>query len=290
MQFPKFLLSSIVLLLLIGCSSENDQNNDTLPLTAETRMNVSYGADPQQVYDIYLPAGRTEAKTKVIVLIHGGGWTGGDKTDMQEFIPILQQSHPKHAIVNMNYILATTTIPAFPNQFLDVERVIDKLTAESESLQILPQFGLIGTSAGAHLALQYDYVYDTNNRVKMVCDIVGATDFTDPFYAENPNFQVALGLLVDESAYPNGANYAELISPALQVSAASSPSILFYGNEDPLVPLTNGQTLQTALSNAQITHSFSVYDGGHGDDWSVSSTADLRTKLSAFINTHLAIQ
>ena len=167
---------------------ENEQ-----PLGEETQLNVSYGDNPQQKYDLYLPEGRSSEKTKIIILIHGGGWIDGDKEDMNEYIPILKEKHPNHAIVNINYVLAAPpSTPAFPNQFLDVGKVINKLTQESEELELLPEFGLIGASAGAHIALQYDYVYDTDDKVKMICDIVGPTDFTDPFYTENPNFQILL--------------------------------------------------------------------------------------------------
>ncbi|MAP54673.1 alpha/beta hydrolase [Altibacter sp.] len=276
----------------VSCSSEADPNGlqEEQPLLAKTELNVPYGPSSQQVYDLYLPEGRSSESTKVLVLVHGGGWTGGDKADMQNFVTLLQQEHPDHAIVNMNYVLATLATPAFPHQFLDIKRVLEKLTAENEILQIQPTFGLIGTSAGAHLALQYDYVYDTNDQVKFVADIVGPTDFTDPFYANDPNFQFALDALVDESAYPTGTHYAQAVSPVFHVSSDSSPSILFYGTTDPLVPLTNGERLQQALSQHDVTNSFTVYEGGHGDDWSAASIADLQSQLSAFINVHLDVQ
>ncbi|HET8808940.1 MAG TPA: alpha/beta hydrolase [Flavobacteriaceae bacterium] len=277
-----------LILFLGSCSSDDVSTKPTTPekLPAETFMNVSYGNDPQQVYDIYLPENRSSETTKVLILIHGGGWTGGDKSEMTGFIDDLQKKHPSLAIVNMNYVLATTSIPAFPDQFLDVDRVIEQLTSQKEELQILPEFGLIGVSAGAHISLMYDYVYDTDDQVKMVCDIVGPTNFTDPFYAENPDFELALSLLVDESAYPTGTDYAAILSPALQVSTASSPSILFYGNQDPLVPLTNGQLLNSQLNEADVPHDFTVYEGGHGN-WSATSYEDLTVKLNAFITAHL---
>lgn len=290
-----FLSVSIVFAVLISvsCSSKDDEtqmqdDDDPIILDAVTMLNVSYGNDPQQIYDIYLPEGRTEDKTKVIVLVHGGGWSEGDKSDMDGFISLIQEFHPDHAIVNMNYILATANTPAFPNQFLDLSDLIDHLTDSQEDLQILPEYGLIGTSAGAHISLMYDYVYDDNDVVKMVCDIVGPTDFTDPFYANNPAYQILLDLLIDESAYPDGTDYAVATSPALQVTSQSSPSLLFYGNQDELVPLTNGQLLNDNLSASQVTHSFTVYDGGHGD-WDLPSYTDLQQKLTVFINNHLAI-
>ncbi len=199
-------ISSILFLgvLAFSCSSSFEEvgtsiidqpiEEEILPLEAISMMDVAYGDHPQQKYDIYLPADRTSSKTKVLLLVHGGGWIEGDKSSMTPFIELIKERHPQHAIVNMNYILATITpgvTPAFPNQFLDIDEVIEKLVAEKETLQILPQFGMIGTSAGAHLSLMYDFVYDTEDRVKFVVDIVGPTDFTDPFYSEDPNFSLA---------------------------------------------------------------------------------------------------
>ena len=267
----------------------NPPNTNPPPIEAVSFKNVSYGSNAQQVYDIYLPEGRTDSTTKVIVLIHGGGWTEGDKEDMDNFVTLIQREHPNHAIVNVNYILATVSPPvtAFPNQFLDIQAVIQKLTSEKENLQILPEFGLIGTSAGAHIALMYDFVYDTSDQVKFVANIVGPTDFTDPFYADDPNFAIALSLLVDESQYAEGTNYAEATSPVYQVSSSSSPAALFYGSQDPLVPLSNGASLDEALTDSQITHSFTTFDGGHGDDWSVTDVLNLQAQISEYIDSYL---
>lgn len=290
--FITVLISSIC----ISCSSEGDgsffePNDDGAPayLEAETKTNVSYGSDAQQVYDLYLPAGRKRDVTKVIVLIHGGGWIEGDKSDMSEFVELIKTNLPGYAIVNMNYVLADLQTPAFPNQFLDVKSVISKIKSESASLQINPEFALIGTSAGAHLSLMYDYAFDGADDVKMVADIVGPTDFTDPFYTNDPQFETLLGLLIDEAAYPQGTDYAQAVSPLFQLSASASPTIMFYGNQDPLVPLTNGESLAEALAQAQIDYSFTVYEGGHGDDWSAADRTDLQEKLTNFIETNLPI-
>ena len=106
---------------LISCDSDNDDTSEIqnlLPLEAETFLEVSYGTHSEQVYDLYLPANRSNTKTKVIILVHGGGWSGGDKEDMDGFVTLVQENHPDHAVVNVNYVLATATTKAFPNQFL----------------------------------------------------------------------------------------------------------------------------------------------------------------------------
>jgi acetyl esterase/lipase len=286
------IFSALVLIIWFTTSCSSDDNTVPEPdvtLEAEVRLNVSYGSHPRQVYDLYLPEGRTQENTKVIVLLHGGGWTSGDKSDMSNFVDFLKQNHPDYAIANINYVLAELGVPAFPNQFLDLGKVIEQLTAQQHDLQIQPQFGLIGTSAGAHISLMYDYVYDTGNQVKFVANIVGPTDFTDPFYANNPNFSVVLQLLTNGSAYPPGINLAEAVSPFYQVSTSSSPTIMFYGIADPIVPISNGISLETALSNASVTNLFHSYNGGHGDDWSEADKLDLALNLESFILLYLPL-
>ena len=302
----KGIIYSVILLLGIlafSCSSSFEEvgpiievppmeEQEILPLEELALLDVSYGASQEQVYDLYLPANRSVTKTKVIVLVHGGGWIEGDKDAMTPFIELIKEQHPNHAIVNMNYVLAKIApgvTPAFPNQFLDIDKVIEKLTADKESLEILPEFGMIGTSAGAHLSLMYDFVYDVEDRVKFVVDIVGPSDFTDPFFSEDPNFALALSLFVDESKYPDGTNYAEATSPAFNVSAASSPVAMFYGDQDPLVPLTNGETLDAALTAFDIPHNFTIYEGGHGNDWSETNILDLQVQISGYIGDYLSV-
>src|SRR5690606_34118728 len=132
------------------------------------------------------------------------------------------------------------------------------------------------------------YVYDPDDQVKIVGDIVGTTDFTDPFYSENPGFPDLMEALVDENAYLPGTNYAEYLSPELRVSNDSSPTLLFYGNADPLVPLTNGTTLNVALNTSQIDHNFTVYEGGHGN-WTQNDIENMKEQISTFVDTYLEV-
>jgi len=278
-----------VAICAISCSSDNIATHLVLP--EQTVNNHSYGEHPQQVFDLYLPQGRSSSKTKVIVLVHGGSWMNGDKTNMENYVTYFKANHPDHAIVNLNYVLADgDSTYAFPNQYLDIQLAIDQIIAQQEELQILPEFGFLGTSAGAHISMMYDYTYDQEDLVKFVINIVGPSDFTDPFYADDPNFSIALSLLVDESQYPAGTDYAVANSPALLADTLSSPTLLFYGDQDPLVPLSNGQTLASNLDLLAIENTFTIYQGGHGDDWSEAAIIDLSQKTDVYMNTYLPIE
>lgn len=200
--------TSLLLFVITACSSNSDPAALEPAEAAEknhyqVQKDISYGADKAQILDLYLPSNRSSAITKVLVFIHGGGWIQGDKKDMREYIPLLQKRHPNHAIANLNYRLAVPgSEPAFPNQFLDLKKAIKHLSEKGREYGIKAEYGLIGASAGGHLALQYDSVYDTGDQVKLVCSIVGPSNLIDSFYTENSDFDVALGYLVDEDAYP----------------------------------------------------------------------------------------
>lgn len=291
MKTAKRVISYLLIVFLAACSDETSEDIQAFDkeLSSLSLSNIAYGDDPAQTFDIYLPAARSGSLTKVLVLIHGGGWVQGDKNDMRDYIPMLQRENPDHAIVNLNYRLAIPNVrTAFPNQFLDLELALKYLSGAAAALEIKPEFGLIGVSAGGHLALQYDYLYDVKDQVKMIASIVGPTNFKDPFYSQNANFNFAMGYLIDKSAYPGISDLAKAVSPAYLVNENSSPTILFYGEDDELVPVNNGIFLKERLDAAGIVNSLTIYSGGHGD-WQESSNKDLQLQLNEFIDLHLSV-
>lgn len=285
--FKHFAILLLIFTTILSCSDDDSNSPETEPLEAKVMLNVSYGTHPQEVYDLYLPAGRSSQSTKVIMLIHGGGWTSGDKSDMNFLVTQLQSTHPEYAIVNVNYVLANENHYAFPHQFLDIKEVVEKLTNEKEILQIKPEFGLAGTSAGAHLAMMFDSMYDTQNQVKFVIDIVGPTNFYDPFYSSNFPLGGILWNLVDQSAYPVDTDYLYVLSPIFHVGNNTAPTAMFYGTDDPLVPSTNAVDYQTKLNQQEIANTLRIYPGGHGNDWSQANYAEAWMIFGQYIDTYL---
>lgn len=270
-----------------SCSENDEGDAQDTPLEAQVLLNVSYGSHHQQVYDLYLPANRTENDTKVLFLIHGGGWTEGDKNDMNGTVTLLQSLYPEYAIVNVNYVLANLEQYAFPNQFLDVQTIVNKITSEHQELHIKPEFGMIGVSAGAHIAMMYDYQYDVQDQVKFVADIVGPSDFNDPFYDENFDIPTLIQILADPDFYPNGTDILTELSPVSHVSTASSPTCMFYGNEDPLVPESNGTSLESKLNQFGVENTLRIYQGGHGDNWSFEDLTEMQEIIGDYILSYL---
>lgn len=274
----KYMLPIILLFFTLGCNStDENQTPQQSNLPAQDIMNVSYGNDAEQKMDVYLPAGRN-ANTKVFILVHGGGWSGGDKADFNYVIPTLKAQFPNHAIVNINYRLATASSPAFPKQVQDIEKVIAFLKASDYSVS--DDFAFIGASAGAHLAMLYSYRYDTSNEVKAVCNIVGPTDFTDSYYTANPYYAYASLYLVGN--VDNQPEAAIAVSPALHVNANSPATIMFYGGQDMLVPSSQADRLKAKLDEYNVYNEYYLYaNGGHGN-WNAQTTADFQDKMIQF--------
>ena len=279
-------------LLFIGCISSCSQNESIDNNQGEEQinppeyfeaLNVAYGDGANQKFDIYLPADRTNA-TKVIILVHGGGWSAGDKTDMVAVKDLIRQDLPNLAIINMNYRLADENNKPYPMQINDITSVINHLKDNQSEYIISDDFGFIGISAGAHLSLLWSYAFDTTNKIKMACSIVGPTNFTDPAYLNNANPD--LQELLDLYGINVETDFLEEISPYHQVTATAPPTILFYGGLDSLIPTTQGTDLRDKLQTLGVTHEFTLYPNeGHG--WVGLNLLDTWLKLKTFIQAHL---
>ncbi|WP_299124450.1 alpha/beta hydrolase [uncultured Winogradskyella sp.] len=287
MKSLKFIFNSLfVIVLFISCSSESsdDGNLDILnPLAAYEELDISYGSDSDQVFDLYLPANRTSA-TKTVILIHGGGWTSGDKADMNPFKEYIKTQMNGYAIVNMNYRLADENNPPYPMQINDITTVVDYLETNQNNYTISNDIGFVGVSAGAHLSLLWCYAFDVENQSEMVCSVVGPTNFTDPVYLNNTNplIQEILDAIGTDTSIP----FLEEVSPYHRATVSSPPTIMFYGGQDPLIPTTQGTDMRDKLEELNVTHEFNFYpDEGHG--WVGLNLLDTTLKLRTFIETHM---
>lgn len=275
----------LILFFVLSCTTNNLEDSENIegtnPLEYLENLDVSYGNDSNQKFDIYLPPNRT-TDTKVIILVHGGGWSAGDKSDMIGFKDLIFQSFSDIAVVNMNYRLADENNSPYPMQTDDITTVINHLKTNRNNYVIDDDFGFIGTSAGAHLSLLWSYTSDTDNNVKMVCSIVGPTNFTDPAYLNNTNPE--LQALID--LFGGDILFLEEVSPYHRATATAPPTILFYGGQDPLIPTTQGTAMRDKLVELGVTQEFTLYENeGHG--WTGDSAVDTWLKLKTFIENYL---
>jgi len=274
----------LFLALCLGCSKDSSEE-ETIGVVPEVveayqALNVSYGSDENQVFDIYLPENRTTS-TKILILIHGGSWVSGDKSDMSSVKAFISALHPNVGIVNMNYTLAGINNPPIPMQTEDISMVVDYLSMNKSSLIVSDDIGFIGLSAGAHLSLLWSYAHDVNNQVDMVCSIVGPANFTDPAYYDNVLYQPVFQLFGNPSI-----EFLESASPYHRATTSSPPTLLFYGGMDPLVPTSQGVNMDAQLTTLGVPHEFHFYpEEGHG--WDGENLLDTTSKISTYINTYI---
>ena len=283
----KILFFIAILLPISSCSKaerlDSEIDNTLNPSLAFEAFNLAYGAHPRQILDVYLPAGRS-ADTKTLLLLHGGGWSSGDKSSMTPIVGLIQKDLPHLAIVNMNYRLADANTSPFPMQIEDITAAVDFLKENNVLYNISENMGFIGTSAGAQLALLWCYAFNTDNQAKMVCSIVGPTNFTDPAYLENTSEDMQQLLATLGNNLSN--EYLESVSPLHQVTTSAPPTILFYGGMDPLIPISQGLDLRDKLKQLEVEHEFTLYENaGHG--WSGLELLDTWQKLRLFCEAHL---
>ncbi|WJJ95715.1 MULTISPECIES: alpha/beta hydrolase [Flavobacteriaceae] len=286
MNILKHSLLLTLLLIIASCTEEGDLTNSISEnelLDYKELLNLSYGESSNQTYDIYLPEGRNE-DTKVIILVHGGGWNSGDKSSMLPLINLYKVDFPEVALVNINYRLSDEDNPPYPMQINDITTIVDDLKSKKDDYVISNEYGFLGISAGGHLSLLWSYSFDIDNNVKMVASIVGPTNFTDPAYLNNTN--PILQELLDSYGVNTTISFLEEVSPVHQAKTTSPPTIHFYGGQDPLIPVSQGTNLRDKLNSLNVNNDYTLYpDAGHG--WGGTELLDTWSKLKTFTETQL---
>jgi acetyl esterase/lipase len=283
-----FLLPVLISVIVISCQKEISVENGENIISASTITNVAYGTDPLQNMDVYLPAGRSVIATKVIILVHGGAWILGDKSDFATFIDTLKQRFPEYAIFNINYRLSDFPNNVFPAQELDVKAAVEYIYNRRSEYLVGDKFVLLGASSGAHLSLLQAYKNSSPVKIKVVVDFFGPTDMNDLY--NNPGIVTANNIAAIVGATPttNPAIYQQS-SPINFVSAASAcPTIILQGGADPLVNAeTQSGALRDKLQVAGVPVQYVLYPGkGHGDDWDDATFLDAFNKIQAFVNLY----
>ena len=269
---------------IASCHDKSATGSPTLP--PQTINNVAYGSDPKQKMDVYLPAGRNTTGTKVIVLIHGGAWNQGDKSDFSSQLDTLKKRLPGYAIFNINYRLVSGTANRFPAQEEDTRSAINFIYSKKNEYQISDDYVLLGASAGAHLGLLYAYKNTSPVKVRAVVDFFGPAQLTDLYNSTaNPLIPLLLQTVTGGTPLTHAALYAQS-SPQDFVTAQSPPTIILHGGVDGVVPFSQSANLKNALQSAGVPHEYVFYPNeDHG--WSGVSLTDSYTRIVAFLQEHV---
>ncbi len=281
----RIVLFALTTLLFFSCKKDNVVD---IPTPASTQLNIAYGTDGLQKMDVYLPEDRKAATTKVMIMIHGGSWYSGDKSDITAYVDTLKKRLPDYAIININYRLATTPLTTFPAQETDVKAAVDFIYSKRSEYNISDKFVMLGVSAGAHLAVLQSYKYSNSVKVKAVVDFFGPTDMTAMY--NNPASPIApssdIALLFNGATPTTNTTLYTQSSPITFATAQAVPTIILHGGQDPLVSVTQATTLRDKLISFNIPQQYVFYNAaGHG--WTGAPLTDSFDKIQAFLTQYV---
>ena len=250
-----------------------------LPPGIKALRDIEYvpGGGRSRSLDVYLPE-KADAPLPLIVWIHGGGWSAGNKDGNQA----LRLMESGFATASINYRLSQEAI--FPAQIEDCKAALRFLRSHAKEYNIDPtRIGVWGSSAGGHLVALVGTSGDVkalegkdgdlgiSSRVQAVCDWYGPTDLGQMGAQSGPDSKLdhnAPGS--PESRLLGGPvqdklDVVKVANPITYVSKDDPAFLIMHGDRDPLVPLAQSKLLDAALKAAGVESTLHVVeDGGHG--------------------------
>jgi acetyl esterase/lipase len=214
----------------------------------------SPGGVPQNL-DLYFPD--TPGPWQILVYVHGGSFTAGDKRKGSGLLDIAVVVEQGFAVAAVNYRLMPDN--HFPAGVEDVKCAIRFLRAHAGEYGLkTEQIGIWGGSAGGYYAALSGLTngtpgYDTgeyldqSSQVQAVVDMFGPADLSARFdWLQGWLLRRAFGSQADDIEFLNSA------SPITHVSSDAPPFLIFHGDQDSAVPLSQSQALYDRLAQANV--------------------------------------
>jgi len=280
------LIATICGLLLWGHQAEAQSPppaRPKLPAGFVAEYDVKYvpDGDEAQVLDIYYPEKPAEKPLPLLVWIHGGGWSGGNKFPT----PYLYQLTRGYVVASIEYRFSQKAL--FPAQIQDCQAAIRWLRANASKYSVdASRIGvggapagwhlsaLVGTSGGKDAFAKIGGNETQSDRVQAVCDIFGPTNFWTVIDQANADKNVK-----NIFKWNNGDPYSRLIgaklgedkqkcdavSPVQYVSQDNPPFLILHGDYDTLVPYAQSVELSERLTKVGVEVTLQRLPGaGHG--------------------------
>lgn len=282
---------SILLLSLTGCQPDDIINPPPPPpgpLTDTTINNISYGANASQKLDLGLPGGRT-VNTPLVVVVHGGGWSTGDKNELTWLLTGLKQRG--FAVANINYRLTLNQPDNYKMQLDDLDSAVQFTLRQSSVYTFNGQkLYIVGHSAGGHLSLCYAYTRNASGKVKAAGSLAGPTDlFAMSYYnfnIYNPILQPFLGVPLFPSTPAATQRYKDC-SPQYQATATVPATIFIHGELDIVITPDQSSSMHAKLGTLGVDRRIVTYPLVFHDWWTdATKTANTMEELKNWFNGH----
>lgn len=268
------------------------------PEAVRIEKNIDYlGGNRSERADLYQPPSMPDApRYPGILIIHGGGWTGGDKGAAREInIGTTLASHG-YVCLSINYALATPDKPTFPQNIHDCKRAVRWLRKHADRLHLdADHIGAIGGSAGGHLTALLavtgpDVGLDPPEDPEYSCRVQAAV----PLYphcaaaweGETP-LQVYDALPMFAQNHATAPKLWDSALPIKQLSADDPPLLVIHGTADTTTPLNQSTRLHDAAIALGLDSQLIVVEKAPHSFHLQPAQRDLRPDVLQFFNQHL---
>lgn len=244
---------------------------------------ISYGDKESNKFDMYVPNDNTRENYGLVVYLHAGGFTTGDKSEDEEILAWLCSKG--YVAVGINYTLRTeendASVLTQANEIKDAMPVVVE-EAKKHGYDI-NAMTISGGSAGGALAMIYAYKYAEESPVpiKLMFEMVGPSsyyvedwgiygldqDTDESREAAAGLFGVMAGVELTKEQIKDGSyqEYMKPISSFMYINENSVPSVLLYGTEDKVQPYKGVRHLKQALKDNEVDYKmFVATHSGHG--------------------------
>lgn len=261
--------SQEILPLWTSNNMPNHQNSDEVESVRD--RGFAWIADVQTpTLEIYLPA-KNNATGKAMIICPGGGYGGlaydWEGTDMAKWL-----NTEGIAAFVLKYRLPQSKSVITPNEspLQDAQRAMRLVRHNAADWNIEEdQIGIMGFSAGGHLASTLGTHYDNkNNFVEDDIDTLSA----------KPNFMVLVYPVITMTTphtHMGSRNnlignapsqeHIDFYSNELHINEDTPPTILIHASDDGSVPVQNSLMFYEGLINAGVSAEMHIYpEGGHG--------------------------
>lgn len=281
--FPLLPQLATLLFLLAGCAnSPTRPGQGSLPAVRD-----GYAVTRDLIYtppgwpekipaDLYRP--RTPGLHPAILLVHGGGWTGGDGRWQME--PIARQLAKRgYVVLNVTYRMAPKYI--FPAPLEDMEEAVKWLRANAAREGIDPErIGAYGYSAGGYLAAMAAYKKEpVDLRIRAL--VAGGTPSNLAFYPGGdlvPQFLGGTRREIPRVFYE--------ASPVNYITSRSPPTFVYNAVEDRLVPPEHAWATIGALEKHDVPHEM-YWIGKRGHIAAFLFPADAVNRAITFLDRYM---